>query len=407
MNVVATPVRIPNVNTDYEAAKAALVAWYTTEAWRYRHPHPLIIGTCERLQAAGVPLSVFNAWILTLHPDYFGVVHIWRDGAAKIESQLGTHDQWDLPMVQNSPLRVLRDGAAAVRRRLDTPGWPRDYPVLDDYADEGATDYVAMALPSLEESTNSISFSTRRPGGFTAPELSLVDAMLPYMARQTDIQSLTYLATTVLDTYVGHSTGERILSGAIRRGTGETIHAVIWQTDLRNFTGLSNSLPRDEMLALLNDYFDCVGDAVAAAGGEILKFVGDAMLAIQPLQHPDQARAACARAVDAVRELTKTVTTLNRERRAERKPPIEFGLALHLGDVVYGNIGTKNRLDFTVIGPAVNEISRIEGLCRPLGETVLLSKAFADAYDGQVESLGCHDAKGFDQQLEVFRLPAE
>lgn len=392
-----------NVNEDFDTAFRWMADWFVAEAWRHEKPQPLIAEACARLVAAGVPLDVFNVWILTLHPDYFGVSHSWDPRTGKVQTAGGSHDQWDQPYVRESPLKPVLTGSAAVRRRLDDPAWPRDFPVLADYAEAGMTDYCAMLLPSLGQEPHAISFATRRPGGFTLAELSLIDRLLPYMARLTDIQALSYMATTLLDTYVGRKSGARILNGSIRRGAGSTINAVIWLSDLRNFTELSSTLPRDEIIDLLNAYFDCLGDAVEEAGGEILKFIGDSMLAIQPLAEPADAPEQCRKALTAALAARERLAALNRQRIADASRAFDFGMALHVGDVLYGNIGTRNRLDFTVIGPAVNEAARIEALCPKLDAPILLSGRFADALPGELVSLGLHNLKGVTEPQEIFR----
>ena len=402
MNARTQRAEIPNVNDDLAGARDVIIDWFINEAWKHRHPHPLIKGTCERLIAAGVPIYVFNAWVMTLHPDYFGVVHAWRDTEAEIKTNIGNHKVWNTPLVQNSPLTVIREGACAIRRKLCDPAWPREYQVLEDYADEGATDYAAMRLPSRRYKHNMVSIGTKRPGGFTTAELSLVDALLPYMARLTDIQALDFLATTLLDTYVGKDAGHEIMVGNIQRGDTHTIRAVIWLCDLRDFTTLSDTMPGAELIALLNDYFDCVGKPVRARGGEILKFIGDAMLAIFRIANEDELASACENALAAADEAQGLLGEMNEARLKASEHPIAFGIGLHVGDVMYGNIGVADRLDFTVIGPAVNLAARIEGLCRELGQTIILSEEFAQASGSEFESLGKHKLKGLVESRRVF-----
>jgi len=407
VDTVQSKLSLPNVNEDYEAARAAIVDWYVNEAWQLTHPHALVRETCHRLNAAGVPIYVFNAWVMTLHPNYFGVVHAWEQGSDEITTRLGSHENWNTPMVQNTPLAVVRDdGASAIRRKLCDPAWPVEYPVLNDYAEAGATDYVAMRLPVSGKSFHMISTATRQPGGFTTAELALIDALTPHMARLTDIQALHYLSTTLLETYVGKDAGRRIMVGNIRRGSVETIRAVIWLCDMRDFTTLSDTLPGERLISLLNDYFDCVGPPVRERGGEILKFIGDAMLAIFRFDGEAGRTEACRHALEAAREAIGHVDALNARRGEAGEKPIGVGIALHLGDVMYGNIGAADRLDFTVIGPAVNLAARIEGLCRPLGERVLMSEAFAQASGGVHKSLGSHALKGVEREQAVY-APAD
>jgi adenylate cyclase len=400
----------PNVNEDFDAAKAWLVEWLLGEAWTIRRPQDLVSRTCEKLIAAGIPILTFRAFIRILHPNYFGVGHRWDRETRETQSFQGAHDVWDAPHVQKSPVRAIALGEDMIRVRIE--GVPVEeltaqYAVLGEYAENGATDYVMMALLFSDGMRQGMSVITDRPGGFSDAEIALLDTLRPYLARLTEIQSERYLALTLLNTYVGARTGREILRGTIRRGSGQTINAVIWLTDLRNFTDLSNRLPREALLDLLNAYFDLIGEAVAAADGEILKFIGDSALAIQPLETPDAAPAACRKAIGAARAMRTRLAEINAEREAEGKEPFDFGLGLHVGDVLYGNIGTEDRLDFTVIGPAVNEAARLESFCSRLGEPVLLSQQFVDACAVEAVSLGKHEAKGLAAPIELFRPAPE
>jgi adenylate cyclase len=209
------------------------------------------------------------------------------------------------------------------------------------------------------------------------------------------------MAINLLDTYVGHRAGERILAGQITRGSGQTVEAAIWFCDLRGFTALSESKGRDELLDCLNRFFDCMAGPVEKHGGDILKFMGDGMLAIFPLD----SERACRRAVEAAIDARKAMAALNEEQRARADKPLGFGIALHVGEVMYGNIGTADRLDFTVVGPAVNLTSRLEALCRRLGCNVLISDAFCDLCSDSFRSLGTYRLAGISRAVEVFTLP--
>jgi adenylate cyclase len=204
----------------------------------------------------------------------------------------------------------------------------------------------------------------------------------------------------LLDTYVGRQSGGRVLEGQIQRGTGETIRAVIWLCDLRGFTGLSETLPRDELIDLLNCYFGPMCDAVMAEGGEVLKFIGDAMLAIFPIKADTS--GICGAALMAAERAQAALVEENRRREGLSLPRIEYGLALHVGDVLYGNIGSDTRLDFTVIGPAVNLTARIESMCRQLGRPLLLSSDFVKAGGIAALSLGAFPLRGVGVEQEIF-----
>ncbi len=399
---------IPDVNEDFAGAVAALVDWFNRDAPGLTRPWELIQAVSERLVVAGVPLEAFNAFVFTLHPDYFGVFHRWERKTGKVRSVQGLHSQRESGEVTESPVAVIFEGVAGLRRRLDRPGFVADFPVLDEFAAEGVTDYVLMRMEFTDGAMHCITMATHRPGGFSTDELRLVDALLPYMARLTEIQSVRYMAATLLDTYVGHDAGEQILTGAIRRGSAETLHAVVWFCDLRGFTRLSNELPREELIGLLNDYFDCVGPPLRNIGGQILKFIGDAVLAVVPLDEASREGAvrACDAALVAAREALANLDTLNAARAADGKPSIAFGIGLHVGGVMYGNIGTGDRLDFTVIGPAVNMAARLAALCRELDEPVIVSEYFSAASTAPLDALGAHALKGVGAAEQVFRPAA-
>jgi adenylate cyclase len=391
---------LPDVNRNYAAALESFTAWYIHEAPRLRSPRALVRETCERFVAHGVPLQRFVALLLMLHPDHFGVSHRWFRGNPEIKTGRGSYAIWNSPVLQESPYGEIYRGAAALRRRLTGPDARMDFEVLKEYADDGCTDYVIMHLPFSDEGRHAAAFATDRPEGFTPAELKFIDAMLPHLARQSELLTLRYLTTTLLDTYVGRQAGERVLTGQIRRGSGETIRAVIWLSDLRGFTTLSDRLPRDALIALLNGYFDCVGGAIEAAGGEILKFIGDAVLAIFPLGARYDLGVIARAAVGAAEKARAGLAEL---RKLPGGAELDFGVALHVGDVMYGNIGTSQRLDFTVIGPAVNLTARLESLAGALGEPIVVSADIAKALGGKAESIGRHNLKGMAAPVEAFR----
>src|SRR5260370_38694725 len=245
---------------------------------------------------------------------------------------------------------------------------------------------------------------TRRPHGFEDDELKLFEAMIPAVAFNLEVQALRRTARTLLDTYVGQQSGGRVLEGQIQRGTGETIRAVTWLCDLRGFTNLSEALSRDALIDLLNCYFGPMCDAVASEGGEVLKFIGDAMLAIFPIgdDAANTCKMTCQAALIAAKRAQASLIEENERRGNAGLPRIEYGLALHLGDVMYGNIGSDTRLDFTVIGPAVNLTARIESMCRELGRQLLLSSDFVGAGEVTAQSVRTFSLKGAGPDQSTF-----
>jgi adenylate cyclase len=250
--------------------------------------------------------------------------------------------------------------------------------------------------------SNAITFLTDRKDGFTDAEIGGLEYIAQALGVITELQSSRRIAKSLLDTYIGRRTGERVLSGSIRRGTGETIRAVIWDNDLRGFTALADRLPSEALNELLNQYFEIMAGAVIAEGGEVLKFIGDGMLAIFEIGDTADIRQACHSALQAARNAAVAAAKCNSERVAARKAAIRFGIALHLGEVYYGNIGAPGRLDFTVIGPAVNQASRLEKLAAELGRSIVTSASFAAAAPRYLESLGFHQLRGVAEPQELF-----
>jgi adenylate cyclase len=336
-----------------------------------------------------------------MHPEVAARTVVWRRGEAghvQVDHGYGMRLSDDY---QNSPVRLVQEGAAAFRRRLEGPDAARDFPILDELAELGVTDYVIMPLLFSTGDTSFISWASDRPGGFATDELSLLYDLLPLIALRVELEASYQTRETLLSTYLGREPARRVLSGSIRRGQVESIRAAIWISDLRAFTRMTDRLPSSAVIALLNDYFDVLAEVVERNGGEILKFLGDGLLAI--FEEGTAACDQCAGALSAAEQALATFDSLNHERTGEGQPEIRFGIGLHLGDVQFGNIGSRERLDFTVIGPAVNEAARVEALCKVLDRRLLISAAFAEAagLEGLV-SLGFHALRGVSEPQEIF-----
>lgn len=374
--------------------------WLVQEAQRLPTAQALLEQLAERLMAEGVPLFRVTFNLLTLHPQMRAVGMIWRRDRAEVETMRVEHGVELTDRYLNSPMRILFEGAGAVRQRLDLPGVALPFPIYDELRRDGATDYVALPLVFSDGRSHGSTWTTDRHGGFTAGHLERIADLLPLVVLILEARLTRRIARNLLETYVGVRSGERILNGQIQRGTTETVEAAIWYCDLRGFTAMSERLPGEELVATLNAYFERVAGPVEAEGGEVLKFMGDGMLAVFPL---DQAEAPC-RAFAAAEGAIEGMAALNREREAAGKPALGFGIALHAGEVMYGNIGAPNRLDFTVIGPAVNQASRIESLCRELDRPLLVSDAFRQACQMDFVSLGRFGLKGVSEPAEIFAL---
>ncbi|MHA1569429.1 MAG: adenylate/guanylate cyclase domain-containing protein, partial [Alphaproteobacteria bacterium] len=366
-----------------------ILDWLLQEGRYLSRSRDLIDQFCRRLAEHGMPLSRVVVSIRTIHPQILASTYFWRPGAKAVEADLG-HDVLNDPAYLNSPFKVIHDGAGGLRRRLEGAADEDDFDVLGDLREQGATDYVAMPLIFNNGDNHVITLASDRPGGFGTAELKMVYDLLPVLSLILEVQSSRRIARTLLDTYVGHQAGERILRGEIKRGGGETIHAVLWFADLRGFTALSDSQPQREIIDLLNDYFELMAGPIHAHGGQILKFIGDGVLAIFPLADAGFRHYVCRGALQAAAEAIEAMAALNRGRADAGRAPIRFGLGLHVGDVTYGNIGAPDRLDFTAIGPAVNLTVRLEALSAKLGETIVISSAFAAVTERPLVPLGKH-----------------
>jgi len=383
-----------------------VATWLVSEARSLESPAPLLDGLCQRLRAEGVPLARASIVLFTLHPLLHGRSFRWRAGQ-RVSTDVHPHGLQHLPGFALSPFKALLDGSPGLHRRLDEPPAPDDFPLYAELRADGLTDYLALPVCFSDGARHAVSWATSEPGGFTDAHLALLHGLHPLLQLVLEILARKDMTGVLLDTYLGRDTGRRILRGQIRRGDGETTSAVICLSDLRNFTALSDALPRDALLELLNAYLETLVGAFHAHGAEVLKFMGDAVLAIFRIDAGSPVEERCAAAARTIREAVAASARDNAERRRKGLPTYDFGAALHVGDVMYGNIGASDRLDFTVIGPAVNLASRISGLCAALNERVLLSEDFASQFRGGTRALGEHVLKGVALPVRIYTLEAE
>jgi adenylate cyclase len=282
-----------------------------------------------------------------------------------------------------------------------------EFPLLLELREEGATDLLVTPLVFTDGDVHAALWTTRQPGGFTSEQIAGIEAIVDPFARVAEVRALRRTATNLLDTYVGSRTGQRILAGEIRRGHSEVINAAIWLSDMRGFTTLSDQLPAHVMIDLLNRYFDCQVPVILSNGGEVLNFMGDGLLAMFPIERAEESVPVCSQALTAAIEARAKVLTMPKLTEMEHLPPVRFGLALHVGEVLYGNIGGGNRLDFTCIGPAVNLAARLEKIAAKLERIIVTSEAFASHCQFQLSSLGQFTVRGFGTPQTVFCLPDE
>ena len=381
----------------WPARRTAVMDWLARGAHDERFLDRVFLELCRRLEQAGVPLQRAVAILRIDNPQWSGVRILWRRGADGVEAHMSGFDARLGASYLVSPTHDIHEGAPEIRARL----WatePADdpYPLYADLRAEGVTDYVAWPLLFTQGRRNVVTFATDRPGGFAEADVALLADIVPVLALVADVRVKNRLARTLLDTYVGLHAGEAILNGATRRGSGFTVEAAIVVVDLRGFTAISDLWPRDDVIALLNDYFDALSEPIERHGGEILKFMGDGLLAV----FPDDAQAA----IGAVSGIRTAMAELNLRRAADGWDPLGYGVGVNYGDVMYGNIGSRTRLDFTVIGPAVNVASRLEALTKEVGATALFSGAFVDRTrcGASLKRLGSFPLRGVGRPLDVY-----
>jgi adenylate cyclase len=353
-----------------------LIDWLVSEAAHVADMGAFVDGLAARLLAAGVPVSRVASMVETLHPRFVGMMRVWEPGG-DLRARRATFDDPDVV----APKRVytideLQETGRPFEMRLDDPAVDR-YELLPRLRDEGHTHYLMLPLRFRAEPLHGISFATRRPRGFSADDRALLDAVLPALTVAMNVVSSHGVSVEVLQAYVGAEPAGRILKGAIRRGDVRRIRAALYLSDLRGFTRLAVSAEPEATVAAVNAYLDRVVPPVVAGGGEVLKFMGDGVLAIFPID-------AAAR---------EALASADRGR---------IGVALHVGEAAYGNIGAGDRLDFTIIGRDVNLLARIEKLCGVLGEDLVMSADFAARLPAPGRALGEFELKGFDGKVAVF-----
>jgi adenylate cyclase len=383
-------------------------------------------GFCRRLVDVGFPARRFNLSVGTLHPRHGARRYVWHPGGLATEAFPRQQSTEEREAFLCSPIYHLQNsGEVRLRRRLDM-STTHDFPLLAELREAGMTDYAAWVVPFedaraatprtgavIEEVAQAspmqgifFSSATDVEEGFDENQIRQVDDLLPYLALAVKSRSMFEVAHTLLATYLGPDAGRRVLTGEIDRHSVQRIQAVIWLCDLRGFSEVANRVPQEELVEILGAYLEVMARPVLDNGGQILKFLGDGFLATFDLTQRDE-QSACNDAVKAVEQLLETFPQFNAKRHAAGMSTLDFGIALHLGEVLYGNIGTTERLDFTVVGSAVNEASRIEGLCRPLRRKVLVSNAFheaAGACGDRMVSVGVHTLRGIREAQELFTI---
>jgi adenylate cyclase len=389
---------------------AELSAWITEAGLAGRSESAILAGFCDRLVARGVPLARSLVLIDTLHPVYEGRAFRWTRAEKETTlTEYGRTDD-DLTRWRQSPFSRLEESGESLLRRRLTPDTEADFSVFPELRAAGITDYVALANRfDGEDSIGGMdcvysSWAADGARGFEESDVARLIQLMPFLALAVKSASLARIAGTLVETYLGRDPGRRVLQGRIRRGVAERIEAVLWFSDLRGYTRISDTASPEEIIPLLNHYADAVFSAIDDEGGDVLKLMGDGTLAI--FSSEDRGRA-CDEALTAALASRRAVAAANVGRRAKGLPVADIYLALHIGDVFYGNVGSKERLDFTVIGPAVNEVSRIAAMCRSVDQPLLVSSAFAAAMGetrNRLVSVGRYALRGVGRAQELFTL---
>ncbi|HQX25228.1 MAG TPA: adenylate/guanylate cyclase domain-containing protein [Pseudomonadota bacterium] len=377
---------------------ATIPAWLLDPATSALEPPALLEGLVARLGAADLALHRVSIWIPTKHPELWGHQLVWTpEEGARVTRR--SHEVSRSTDFVGTPAEALfASGAATLRCRLDREDERNRFEMLRNMAAAGATDYLLSSTDPGTVHGSWISFATRRPGGYDDTQLEFLAGLTPLLALHVQLLGARFATRSLLEVYLGANAARRVLAGEFRRGTGSELDAALWFCDMRGFTALSDRLPARAVVGILDRYFEHVAAPIEERGGEVLKFIGDATLAVFPIDEAGAA-SACRRALDAARAVLARIAAWS----CEEAGPIEIGVALHAGHVLYGNIGGRERLDFTVIGASVNEVCRVESMCKVLREPLLMTAAFATALeDPDVVSLGRFELKGVAQAQEIL-----
>ena len=388
-------------NTDREWDVRPIIDWLLKDGRKLPGLEDIIFELGERLEIAQAPIERLRLSMRTLHPLNTAYSAIWERGVNKAQALQAPHGMENRPGYVGSPLEIIGRTLKPYRRNLSAGLSDEDHSVLHEFKERGSTDYYGVPLSFRHNLGGILAVLSDAEGGFTELDIQQIDQLSAALAPIGELFNALNTAESVADSYLGTRSGKLVLQGQITRGHVEPIRAATLISDIRNWTGLSNQLPPDQALDVVNGYFELLSEAIESKGGEILKFIGDGILAVFPVTEEHSEQLACRNALAASK------LSLENSASVDVLKDIEFGIGLDVGFVLYGNIGSQTRLDFTVLGPTVNRTARIEGCCSQLGEKLLFSQEFANQLDVPVKSLGRHDFKGFEGEYEVFGLATE
>jgi len=381
----------------------SVASWLYAQGRFIADPMTMIEVLMERLDAAGAHIDRLRISCRTLHPQLAAVGLSWtREEGARFWS--GAHGVQQTDAYIGSPIQHVHRHAKPLRQRIDAEPQADEHLIWQELRASGMRDYLAMPMVFADRTVNVMTVSTRDPDGFSDDDLARLQALTTLLTPHIELLVMRRTVLGLLDTFVGKRIGERILQGQVKRGDGEQISAAFWYSDLRGFTALSETMPTDQLLQLLNDYYEYCAAAAAPRGGEILQFIGDAILIVFEIKDPARTGSVCAAALDAAVDAFDSIAVVNNRRRRSRLPVVEFGLGLHVGTVTHANVGAPNRLAFNVVGPAVNMTARIQSMTKELQIPLLMSSEFVQQIDVPVVSVGRHDLRGIAKAQELFRL---
>lgn len=382
-----------------------VASWLLGEARDERNALDGFDEFCWRLVGAGLPVARVLLNVETLHPQFLGYSLRWWRDQRRSEYMMIRHEIAGTGMYRDSPIHHVRATGAVVRRRLDQGDAADDFPILADLRAHGMTDYLVLPVRGGHGQRYIMTLASDRPGGFTDGDCAALQRLAGLVGILTDQFSAEQVARNILDAYLGPKTGARVLAGQIRRGSTEQIRAVIWSSDIRGFTERSDRLPGERVIEILNACFDAQAEAINRHGGEVLKFIGDGLLAIFPVVDAGLAGEAARAALDAAQEALQSIAHLNQSLLLAGEAPLAIVIALHVGQVMYGNIGAADRLDFTVIGPAVNLASRAEAFAKANNLALVVTDELQALCGRKLTSLGRHLLRGLSGEHELFTLP--
>ena len=386
-------------------AHDAVIDWIITTGRRIESTNKFVHQLAHQMNDHGASIDRLMVSLLTLNPQIVGTSETWLRSTDATTPINASHGVRSSERYIGSPLQAIYETHKRVRQRLDN--LPADaHRAYTEQAEDGFTDYLALPVlfGEVAQPGAAILISTKTEGGFSDQDIESFRRIRDYLAPVLEVHALRHISRSLMNTYVGKRTSEKVLAGMIKRGDADLINAALWFSDLRDFTHITETLPAEQVLEMLNEYFEFVSAAVNARGGEILRFIGDAMLIVFPIDDNMCNKTACNAAIDAAIDAQNTLEIMNHRRRRHGQPEIKFGVGLNIGEVIYGNVGAPDRLDFTVMGPAVNRTARLESLTKEFDCNILFSKNFSEHIEIPSQFMGNHEMKGIAEPQAVYAL---